>query len=489
MSSTPAVADQVVAGGEAVADRGHLGSQGGFVVQRKSQPLYQKICKEDGQSAMVEIFKLVNEGNKESSQGLSLGSKEHPFNFEMVSRFQTVNPYQGRCIHSKVAATVGLGFESEADRMRKAAKRQGLPEPEGITPEQEIARINTILDPLTRHSWQDLCNDFAEDYWQTGNGFIEVVREKPEDGAKILGLYHIPAREAFLVLEDARYNFHWEIRSANDSGGNRLFGRFGDLDRFLEAIGPEAVKFSFPGTFGSLVRDSDGNPLTSEVIHIRRPTSLSRWYGFPDWLSAVAPIELAQCLLQHNYDFFLNRGVPEFIMFLMGQRIDKATEEKITKVMQKATGLGNSHKSAIVGLPAGTEIQMERLALEGNNEANQFATMSDNLAMQITSAHGTPPLLAGIQIPGKLGAANELVQAMIMFQLLVVAPAQNLLMSTLRCTLGSEGAGLGLTVQDFVLNTLLDEIDLPSLDTVSRQRQDPVSAAAEGRTPGEGLRD
>lgn len=450
-------------------------------------PLFKDINK----SAMEQLFKAAGGNVNSSSQGTDTGIKEHPFDYDMVARFQTANPHHGRCIHTKVSATVGLGFETEADKARMRAKRQGLPEPDSSA-EQEISKVDTVLDPLTRHSWQDLLNDVAEDYWQTGNGFIEVVRQELKDDSDVIGLYHIPAREVKVNVEDRRYNYHFEVTSPDDVGGSRLFARFGDLERFVEAH-KEGSTRSTPGQLGRLqiTTGSDGQRgiITSEVIHIRRPTSLSRWYGFPDWLSAVPSIELAQMLIQHNYDFFLNRGVPEFMLLLFGQRLDKATRATLEKTLQPVTGLGNSHKSVIVSLPLNSKAQMEKLALEHSADGQMFSAMSDNLGLQILSAHGVPALLAGIQIPGKLGASNEMVQAMIMFQILVISPAQRIFERTLTKCLGDENTGLDLSAGDFTLNKLLTQIDLPALDTVARQRQDPTEASAQGRTPDQGLRD
>lgn len=480
---------KVKAFGDAAVDRGHLGQAVDVVsVGRIHKELHPWTAGE----SLVELLKIGKEGA--SSQGLLLGVQEHPFNFDVMLRMQIANPHHARCIHAKVGATVGLGFESIADRARKLAKRQGQPEPTA-SPESKIPRIDTVLDKLCRHSWQDLLHDVAEDYYQTGNGYIEVVREESNDTSPILGLFHIPSKEIKPVVENSRYDFHWQLESTDDTAGNRLFARFGDMERFLEANKDSGTR-ALPGSLGMVStersEDEDGEDkevlLVSEVIHIRRPTSLSRWYGFPDWIAATPAIELAQCLTQHHYDFYLNRGVPEFILLLFGQRLDPATKAELTSTLQKATGLGNSHKSVIVSLPQGTTAQMEKLALEHAGDGSMFGHMSDNLGLQIVSAHGVPAMLAGIQIPGKMGAANELVQALIAFQLLVISPSQRLFERTLHRTLGSDKT-LGLEVGDFVLNKLLDEIDLQSLDTLSRMRQDPTEAEGQGRTTDQGLRD
>lgn len=426
----------------------------------------------DDQSYLDRLMKVDSIPAAASSQGVSLGRKVHPFDFEIVGRFQSANVHHGRCIRTKKEAIVGLGFQTPNDKKRKDAKMMGVPlDPKDITPEDDVAKIDTVLNPLCEHSWQDTLSDVCEDYCQTGNGYLEVRRDRSK---RIVGLHHIPAKEVWLVIEDHLYNRHYSIQSSEDSAGVRTFAKFGDRDDFLNRTKNGGVLFETRNVNEEFV---------SEVIHFRQPTSMSRWYGFPDWLSAVAAIELVQCLTQHEYDFFLNRGVPEFMLFILGQILSKKDRTKIETAMRSTIGLGNQHKSILVNLAGGkdsVQVQLEKLALDSKNDASQFASMAESLALSIVTAHGVPPLLAGIQIPGKLGAANEMVQAMQAFQTLVVGPAQRLFRQTLQNTLGSDPS-LGLTAADLVLNTITDEIDVQKADTMARMRQTPQEAAAEGR--------
>jgi hypothetical protein len=474
------MSEQVEAAGEAVADSSEAQVSS---IPRVSQSLYFPIGS-GGASSLTELMKAeeVPKNATSSSQGVATGRKGHPFNFEMAGRFQSVNVHHGRSIHTKVAATVGLGFESPNDRKRKQAKALGTPlGPDDLPPADDVALIDTKLDPLCEHSWHDAISDVCEDYWQTGNGYLEIVRS--QRGGEVIGIYHLPAKEAYVVIEDHRYRRHYSIQGGEDSTGSRVFARFGDLDDFLRrAKGSRGVTFDYSGAL-----DPDA---VSEVIHFRRPTSLSRWYGYPDWLSCVAAIELVQCLTQHEYDFFLNRGVPEFMLFILGQGLNPKDKERIESAMQSTIGLGNQHKSLLVNLPnGGAEMQviLHKLAMESKSDGSQFAGMAESLALQIVSSHGVPSLLAGIQVPGKLGAANEMVQAMQSFQTLVIGPAQRLFRQTLMNTLGKEPS-LGLSPEDLVLNSIVDDIDVKKADTMARMRQSPQEAEAEGRDLEDGVK-
>lgn len=476
------MSSQVQVSGAAEADTGE--DQMVIPLPRVSRNLHStELVKAAGDGSFLDaLLKVDDRPESTSSQGVAVGRKSHPFNFDTVTRFQTANVHHGRAIHAKVAATVGLGFQTPNDKKRKDHKQNpmGAEGAGDMPPEGDLAVIDERLNPLCEHSWQDTLHDVCEDYWQTGNGYLEVVRG---EGGEILGLHHLTAKETWVVIEDHRYNRHYSVQSSEDSAGVRLFAKFGDLDDFLARQAGGQIRFE--GPYESL---SAAN--TSEVIHFRRPTSLSRWYGFPDWLAAVASIELVQCLTQHEYDFFLNRGVPEFMLFIIGQQLHAKDKDRIEAAMRSTIGLSNQHKSLLVNLPAAGDalkVQLEKLAIESKSDGSQFAGMAESLALQIVTAHGVPPLLAGIQIPGKLGASNEMVQAMQAFQTLVIGPTQRLFRQTLANTLGKD-PGLGLTQADLVLNTITDEIDVQKADTMARMRQSPQEAEAEGRDMEDGVK-
>ncbi len=444
-----------------------------FVVKHPQRPLMGKLL-----SVETPLIDLVFKGQTaiESNQGTMLGEIQQPFDFGVVQKFLLANVHHSRCIHAKVSAMVGLGFQSPADLKRKQAKKKGLPAPD-TSPEEELAKIDTILDPLCDHSWRDTFSDIGEDYNQVGGGYLEVVRKTPRTTSPITGLHHIRAREIVPFIEDLRYRRHWVLKGQS-IGGDRRFARFGDLEGF----------------FKRTTLSTEQKKGVSEVIHFRQPTSLSRWYGFPDWIAATANIELVQALTQFEFDFFFNRGVPEFMFFIIGgQPLASADKDQIEESLKATIGLHNQHKTMflhIKGDARETKVQIEKLAMESKGDGSTFSATSETLANNIVSAHGVPPLLAGILIPGKLGATNELVQAMQSFQSLVVAPAQEIFQQTLRRTLGNPSlSGLPLGPGDMILNTILDEIDLESMDTVARMRQSPQEAAAEGRDLGAGVQD
>jgi hypothetical protein len=229
----------------------------------------------------------------------------------------------------------------------------------------------------------------------------------------------------------------------------------------------------------------------SEVIHIKNHNTLSRWYGFADWLAAVPSVDLAQCVMQMKYDFYLNRGVPEFMLFVMTkQKMPPKDWKEIKDAISANIGRGNSHKSLAVNLSTDDTVELEKLGMDESGD-DGFQTTRETLALDVVTAHRTPPLLAGIQIPGKLGANNELPNALMAFQVLVIGPAQYTFQSALGDTLGNslDNGGLGLVFDDFSLKTILDSIDIGIMSTVGGMKQPVTAATAQGRDVGAGLKE
>lgn len=440
--------------------------------------LFQKFEGAENWHDAIKMVPVADQEEQSSDQRVQQGRKAHPFVMQAAIEFKNQNPHHSTCIEAKSRATCGLGFKSD--------------------------KVADELDELCDGTFQDVINAIGEDYWQVGNGYMEVTRN---DAGKIVGLHHISAPRVHICIEN-NYTHHFEVCGENGTG-NRIMAPYGELQDFLKRL-----------KTGSRVKDDGGVPDTtptpdialyggygdpsqrSEIIHFPRRTSMNQWYGYPDWLSAIAVIELMQCLVQERYDFFQNRGVPEFFLFLLGKKLDDPSWSKIERAMQATIGKGNQHKSLALNIPEpDMEIQVEKLAMDGKGDTN-YTSMAESLALDIVTAHRTPPLLAGIQIPGKLGAVNELPNALLAFQVLVIGPEQNSFQSTLGATLGNTklNGGLGVRKKDFEFKKITEEIPLgmgqqqpgagkpglKELDTMGRMRT--PAASANGRDLSAGVK-
>lgn len=507
--------------------RGVVEEPSGFSVQsmllpRKQADLYaivKKFLEDDG---------LVK-SKAASRMGLWTGMKPHPFNYLSADVFQGYNVHHSACIEAKVMATVGLGFnrapimeqveqvtpmeqaqqdqanidmghqikQTEADAKMKAAGQkpavkkamveQAKTDPKTGKPELETrSEVSRVLDPFCRTTFQDVLIKMEYDRANKGVGFIEVTYN---DDGSIAGLHHVPANATYVVVDDEEGNFHYEVTGLSNGGPwSRVFAAFGDRDNLLGRAGKNQGYVSgISGTIRleqSLTARRRGRPpksrakpqdTLSEIIQFDLPSPIDRFYGYPEWIASTIRVELAQCLHRHTFDFFLNRGVPEYILAVTGAKIKAKDWEALETKMKSTIGLGNQHKSMQINIPdVGAKVELLKLALEGKTDG-LFHELDDALALGIVSAHGVPPLLAGILIPGKLGATNELPNALMAFQALKIGPRQEQIETTLQNTIGPL---VGLDEKELKLRTILEVIDVKNADTVGRMRT-PLAAAGE----------
>lgn len=449
-----------------------------FTIDRISRPLFLA-RPSSTESLLGEVMLCKEQDDGFSQQSTNLGIREHPFDMVKAKDLTLANEHHSTCLYTKTNATVGLGFLTEEERKAREAIRQGNVEAKTqLMSVDGISKADEVLNPLCRSTWQEVLSDVGQDFWTIGNGYLEVVRDRPN--GPITGIYHIPGETVHIDVEDETYNFHYVVSADRDGGGERRFSRFGDLKNFNRRRGGSMLVPRFWSDVGRV----------SEVIHFRQPTALSRWYGMPDWLSAVATIELAGCLKQHKYDFFLNRGVPEFFLWILGQKLSDDDWKIIEQAIKSNIGLGNSHKTCAVNLDGeNVTVQVDKMAMESVGE-DEYASMNDVFAVSVVTAHRVPPLLAGILIPGKLGATNELPNALTAFQALVVGQAQRLFSQILGTTLGNaeSNGGLDLKPEDFIFRRITEQFDMGAMDTIARMRETVPEANAKGRNIKAGLK-
>jgi capsid portal protein len=220
----------------------------------------------------------------------------------------------------------------------------------------------------------------------------------------------------------------------------------------------------------------------SEIIAFKAPSNMSRWYGYPDWLSASAIITLVALSIQYKSDFYTNRGVLAFILSVAGA-VDPKEWKKIQSLVQGAVGMGNNFRNLAIQLGnKDTVLKVDKLTSSDKTEL-QFSKDSEIYAQMIVSSHRVPPVLANILIPGKLGATNELVQAIIAFQLLVIGPHQNVIQQTLARTLGGKEGISKLKPEDFRLRKITSQFNIEGLDTVANMKEDATTATDDKGKP------
>jgi len=423
------------------------------------------------------------DGREGSKQGSLLGRVQQLIDYDSVSRLKDHNVHHSAALEAKARATVGLGHRSD--------------------------KVAEVLNEFCVISWQDTLDAVTADYFEYANGYLEIVRNLE---GEIRGIYHLPAKDVWVSLEENRNVFHYEIANQGDfaltSNLNGLrFARFSERDDFINR---------------RKIQEADAKDRVSEVIHF--PMNRGRrspYYGYMDWVGATPSMELDHCVVQYMFDFFFNGGVPEAIYNILGRKLDPDDWEAIKEKFAEHVGIGNRRRLLLLNI-AGEDITVDfqKLTVDGQTTGDN-QPMVDAQALKILSAHRTPPILAGVTQPGKMGANNEVTNAMMLFQLLAIGPAQKQISQIFASTLGDKelNGGLSLTSDDFLgvgtgdpeddptkppnqatgmpaqrpkdhkgngFRTILDELDLGKTETVGKMRMSMAESQSRNRDLSQG---
>lgn len=473
-----------------------------FRIERPSIDIFSQTA---GSGSLLSLLKAVRDESAQSNTGTPVGARAHLIDKVAARTWRDLNATHSICLDAKRASSVGMGHRDQT--------------------------IYDALDPLCRFGWQDILDAAGDDFVDHGEGFIEVVWD--EGRTQILGLHQLDGADVHVVVEveNDSETIHYQVTSGTATRETVAMAAWGDLLNLRGRYGDKGgmVRNDLIGTrAGAISAPTGGRIVNSEVIHFRMATSRDPYMGYPDWVAATPAVELFQCLLRHQFDFHFNRGVPELLLTVIGGSMNAKDWEKIEAMFKQHQGLGNSHKSMalrIPGSPSEVTVQVDKLAMEGKQE--DFSDKAGGLAMLIATAHGVPPLLANILLPGKIGAANEGPNALLLFQKRKLGQIQRTFSRTLANTLGSgvqlatpEGASKTLTAEQFLgakfskgdkdpmtgqagtpkdetgapiyvepgngFKTVLDGMTLGAQDTMARMKE-PM--AGSGRNPEDGLLD
>ena len=413
-----------------------------------------------------------------SNQSTPTGRQSHIVDFDGLAFLRERNVHHVRCLIAKTRYVSSGGFRDD--------------------------KIEEVLGPLCEDGLlQPLLDHVAYCLGEFHEAGIEVVWT----GGRITGLHPIHPMDYWVVKEEDSRDYHYEIRSR---------GGFG----FTESI--EGLRFARFGDRADMIRRLVINPAdedkVSEIIRFSRDKNvLSEVYGTPEWLPGVPYMELETCQVQYRFDFFWNGCVPDAIYSVTKVLLEPSAWTELKSTLQAHQGPGNRRKVMCVNIGgAEVEAQLDKLDSENEGTADSEEQAQGN-ALAVVTAHGVPPLIAGIAVPGKMGAVNDFPNALQAFHAQYANPVQTYICAVLAASLGNPGlnGGLGTTADMFRGKTktpkepdpedptgvkmkdkdlrgngfwtILDSIDIGESDTVSRMKTPLAQAQAQGRDLSAGL--
>lgn len=273
---------------------------------------------------------------------------EPPYDLDSLAQLYETNAPHKACVDAKTVNTVGLGYRfvpatesvSQADRANLAVLEHlfGNCNPDATFTEV-LAGVWTDVECL-------------------GNGYLEITRNSR---GEIDGFYHVPGTTMRVC------------------GGGRGFLQIRDTERRY---------------FRPLGSPDQADPLTgepqNEVMHLRKYTPQSSYYGIPDIVAAVSAVVGDKQAREYNIDFFENHAVPRMAIIVEGGQLSDEVLAQIQEYMETEIR-GQAHKTLVLDVPGNdVRIRLEPLTVGVSQDA-AFLNYRKANRDEVLMVHRVPP--------------------------------------------------------------------------------------------------
>lgn len=316
---------------------------------------------------------------------------EPPYNLDYLAKLYEKSTAHHAAVDAKVANIVGLGYKFVETKKTKRSLEDIIDNEAKLKRVRKTlnTHLDQLLDDIESFNKEDTFTETLvkvwKDYETTGNGYIEVGRKK--DGS-IGYIGHIPSKTL-------------RIRKKRDG--------------FVQISGFKAVFFANFGAGtdddGKSVRIANpvGNGTPNEVIHIKKYSPTSGFYGVPDIIAALQAVTGNEFANRFNLDYFENKAIPRHVIILKGAKLGAQAESSLLEFFE--TGLkGQNHRSLFIPLPpSSTEnpIDIEFKDISANVEDSSFTNYRRANVDDILMVHRVPLTKISVSEAASLAIAKD----------------------------------------------------------------------------------
>jgi PBSX family phage portal protein len=308
-----------------------------------------------------------------------------PYNMDFLAGMYEQSGPHFAAVNAKTYNTVGLGYGFKPS----PTTIQALDKAEGNQKKLDRLRSKIEMLRMEHMEWIDSLNKedsltetlikVYTDYETTGNGYIEIGRTSSGD---IAYLGHVPAtgmrvrrkRDGFVQMVNAKSAV--------------FFRNYGDQE-----------------TSNPIGGDNDPH----EIIHFKKYTPKSDYYGIPDIIPAVGAVAGNKYAAIYNLDYFENKAVPRHVVIVKGATLSASAEKSLYEFFDVKLK-GKNHRTLYVPLPNDDperKIDFEIKPVEAGVQEASFIKYKDNNRDEILGAHRTPISKVAI-VPGvSLSSARD----------------------------------------------------------------------------------
>ncbi len=164
-----------------------------------------------------------------------------------------------------------------------------------------------------------------------------------------------------------------------------------------------------------------------QLVFIKYPENNMNYYALPTYYSALKWIKADGQMAEYNLAA-LNNGFSPSIVFKFYKKPTPQERQMNSEAIKAQHGGPKNAGKAIILYSDGKDLAPDVDTLDATNIDQRLLQLSDQITQQIISAHKAHPGLLGIQVPGKLGYSNELLQSWSIFDKMVITPERKLLL-------------------------------------------------------------
>jgi len=334
------------------------------------------------------------------------GIIEPPYAPGDLSSYYQMNSYHQRCVQTKALVTAGLGFDIVCNTHTEENAQN---EPKPATSESDlILEFIKNNEMNTGQTFIEMLINFQTDFEVFGYSFLETVRDSK--GALKL-LCHIPAKNSALVQNPETM-----------------------LIELLQTVNNKTQKFS-----------------PDEFLMIKNYNPDNRYYGLPEYISALPAILLDREMMEYNISRLQNNAIPDLIVSVSGTQLTQEQKDTMKDFWNNSfKGAGNSGKTLLIETIA-KDSQIQVTEIKSTYRDGAFRLAKRECRDEIIASHGVPPILLGIKTSGSIGSGKDIIEQVRTFKEIIIEPRQRRLEHALNSLFATE---FGITECKFKLKNI-----------------------------------
>lgn len=177
-----------------------------------------------------------------------------------------------------------------------------------------------------------------------------------------------------------------------------------------------------------------------QLIWIQYEDNNMDYYALPNWFSAIRWVKADALMGEYNLAA-INNGFSPSIVFKFYKKPSPEERRMNAEAIKQQHGGPSKAGKAIIFYADGKELAPDVQTLDATNIDARLIQVSEQIIQNIITAHRCHPQLMGIQVAGKLGYSNELLQSWSIMDSMVIKPERKLILDAFKQVLIYNGIG------------------------------------------------